>query len=287
MIIAHNQFDLLEKLICSLDDSRNDIYVHIDKKVKNFDFEHFENTVKHSKLVFTNKRFDITWGDYSQVMCEEELLKTAVANENPKNPYDYYHLISGSDLPIKSIDEICAFFDENKGKEFIHFTSDVVEKKAINRIRYYHFFRKKRNLFFKSVSQLLLIFQKMFGVNRLRKKDIKIQKGCNWFSITGNFAKYIVKNLPYYDKILKHSYCGDEIFVQTVFVNSPYKDNLYMPGCNDDHRACVRLVDWKRGNPYVWHSEDYDEIKASSCMFARKFNLNIDSEIVDKILFTL
>ena len=32
LIIAHDNFYTLEKLIKSIDDSRNDIYIHIDKK---------------------------------------------------------------------------------------------------------------------------------------------------------------------------------------------------------------------------------------------------------------
>ena len=36
MIIAHNEFDLLEILVRLLDDPRNDIYVHIDAKVKEY-----------------------------------------------------------------------------------------------------------------------------------------------------------------------------------------------------------------------------------------------------------
>ena len=39
MIIAHNEFDLLEILVRLLDDPRNDIYIHIDAKVKDFDFK--------------------------------------------------------------------------------------------------------------------------------------------------------------------------------------------------------------------------------------------------------
>ena len=42
MIIAHNEFDLLEILVRLLDDPRNDIYVHIDAKVKDFDFKSFQ-----------------------------------------------------------------------------------------------------------------------------------------------------------------------------------------------------------------------------------------------------
>ena len=44
MIIAHRQFDLLAKLITALDDERNDIFVHIDAKVRDFDFEKFKIT---------------------------------------------------------------------------------------------------------------------------------------------------------------------------------------------------------------------------------------------------
>ena len=41
LIMSHNDFYILEKLLRLLDDRRNDIYVHIDKKVKNFDFKYF------------------------------------------------------------------------------------------------------------------------------------------------------------------------------------------------------------------------------------------------------
>lgn len=34
MIIAHNDFDLLETLVRLLDDPRNDLYIHIDAKVQ-------------------------------------------------------------------------------------------------------------------------------------------------------------------------------------------------------------------------------------------------------------
>lgn len=34
LIMSHNDFYILEKLLRLLDDRRNDIYVHIDKKVK-------------------------------------------------------------------------------------------------------------------------------------------------------------------------------------------------------------------------------------------------------------
>jgi hypothetical protein len=284
MIIAHSQFELLEKLITALDDERNDIYVHIDAKVSGFDFERFAGVAKHSRVVFTPERIDVTWGDYSQVRCEMLLLKTAIDGENAEKPYDYYHLLSGADLPIKSNDGIHAFFDENAGKEFIHHTSDTVNERDAARIRYYHFFRHRRNFFNKLLGQLLLIPQKTAQFSRLPSNDFTVRKGSNWFSITGDFAHYIVANSDRYDFMFRNSYCGDEVFVQTVAANSEYAGRLFMPQCNDDHFACARLIDWERGNPYIWRTEDFDLIKSSPCMFARKFDLSVDSNIVDLIL---
>lgn len=283
MIIAHNQFELLERLIHKLDDKRNDLYIHIDAKVKDFDFEKFSSLTKYSRVIFTDERIDITWGDYSQVRCELLLLKTAVENESSSCPYSYFHLISGVDLPIKTNDEIHSFFEKNSGKEFVHYTSNTPDQLFENRIRYYHFFRKKRNLFYKIIAQVFLSVQKLFRVNRLKGTGIKVQKGCNWFSITGEFAHYIASNSEKYGAIFNYSYCADEVFIQTIAENSKFGKNLFMPNCNNNHYACARLIDWKRGNPYVFRKEDYELIKSSPCMFARKFDMNIDREIVDML----
>lgn len=282
MIIAHNQFELLEKLITALDDERNDIFVHIDAKVKDFEFGYFSSLCKYSRVVFTPERINVTWGDCSQIRTEMLLLKTAVENERKDEPYSCFHLLSGVDLPIKSNDEIHSFFEENSGKEFIHYTSDVVDDLAKVRLKYYHFFRRKRNTFYKVIAQIALKIQMFLGVNRI--KNIAVQKGCNWFSITGKFAHYIVDNLPKYEKVFRFSYCGDEVFIQTIAENSEFKNNLFMPVCNNNHFACARLIDWNRGNPYVFRESDFNEIMASPCMFARKFDLNVDRAIIDLIL---
>ena len=60
LIMSHNDFYILEKLLRLLDDRRNDIYVHIDKKVKNFDFKYFKKICKHSEVKFI-KRIKVYW----------------------------------------------------------------------------------------------------------------------------------------------------------------------------------------------------------------------------------
>lgn len=282
LIIAHDQFELLKILIKMLDDERNDIFVHIDSKVKDFDFNEFLKLPQFSRIYFTD-RISVTWGDFSQVKAELILLSKAVENENDENSYSYFHLLSGADLPIKTNDEIHKFFDENAGKEFIHFSSNEPSSSAQSRIRYYHIFRKKRNLFYKILAQIALKVQKALGVNRLKKNHLIVQKGTNWFSITHDFANYVVSKRNEIEKIFRYSYCCDEVFLQTMLVNSDFKNSLYMPDCNNDQLACARYIDWDRGNPYIFRTVDFEDLISSPAMFARKFSMETDKEIVYKI----
>ena len=66
-------------------------------------------------------------------------------------------------------------------------------------------------------------------------------------------------------------------------MDSPFKGNLYISGFENNYDACLRYIDWNRGTPYVFRNEDFDELMASDCMFARKFDAKIDQDIVDKI----
>ena len=58
LIMAHNEFDILEKLLLLLDDSRNDIYIHIDLKVKNFNFKYYKDLINKSKVEFIKRQND-------------------------------------------------------------------------------------------------------------------------------------------------------------------------------------------------------------------------------------
>lgn len=89
-----------------LDDSRNDIYLHLDKKWKLNLLDVY--IPKRAKLFFMKKRMDIRWGDISLIKLEFKLFQMAYEN----GPYLYYHLLSGVDLPIKSQDYIHEFFKE-------------------------------------------------------------------------------------------------------------------------------------------------------------------------------
>lgn len=282
LIMAHNEFDILEKQLILLDDCRNDIYIHIDKKVKDFNFDYYKNIVKNSNVYYT-KRIDVRWGDFSQIQCELILLKQALS----KN-YMYYHLISGVDMPLKTQDEIHDFFTNNKELEFVSFSTEQQAINVRNRVLQYHFMRwcrtrnKYVNYITSKINAVLNRFQNKINLKRKWDTNMKIQYGDNWFSITNNLAKYIISKEDWINKYFRYTSCADELFLQTIVYNSEFRDRLYKKEI-DNCTSCMRYIDWKRGEPYIFRKEDFQELVNSNQIFARKFSSKVDNEVINNL----
>lgn len=132
LIMAHNEFEVLKELLLALDDDRNDIYIHFDKKVKEIP----EIKLNKSNLYILENRIDVRWGHVSQIEAEYALFEEAFKS---KEQSVRYHLISGTHFPLKTQDELHTFFDRNSGKEILSFiyTNDYEVKMKLGR---YHFF---------------------------------------------------------------------------------------------------------------------------------------------------
>ena len=280
LIMAHTQPELLKKLLKMLDDERNDIYLHIDSKAKDYPLDEVAAVLQKSKCIFT-ERTDVKWGSYSQIHCEMVLLKEAVKTEHA-----YYHLLSGMDLPIKSQEQIFAFFEKYKGLEFVDEDGATISEAALSRVKYTHKFYGKAGSVKDILGALSVKGQKLLGVDKTQKYgNIIFQKGRNWFSITHGLAKLVVEKEDWIQEVFGQSVCGDELFLQTVARNSEYAEKI----CNPNTMPEVpdtRYIDWKRGsnnNPYVFREDDFEELKNALGLFARKFDLNVDKKIVEKL----
>ena len=281
LIIAHSNWWQLKKLIECLDSGTHDIYVHIDKKSKDFD------------------EFEVYWGGFSQVQVEMFLLKQAYTND-----YDYYHIISGADLPLKSNEEIDSFFEENNGKEFILYDEDALKgnPEISRRAKYYHFLQnyrrryaeKWKNSFFTFCERIFLVLQIVFGINRVKNLDWQIKYGSNWVSITDELVKVILENKDKITSVFSYTNCADELFIQTIAYNCGFKDYIFQPA--DKQAANLRCIDWSRGkngNPYTYRLKDIDMLipkiggRENLNLFARKFSETIDKGLIDEILVRL
>lgn len=268
-------------MINALDCEYNDIYVHIDKKVTGLEFKELYRCVQISTLN-VYQEIDVRWGGYSQVEVELFLLKNAISGN-----YVYYHLMSGSDLPIKNQKYIYNYFQENNGVEYVDFDKNILSEKIEIRIKYYYIFtdwKRSKNkiirILKKSTLFTFIYLQKILNFKNLNEKQI-YKKGSQWFSITHKCALFVLKNEDRIEHIYKYGCCVDEIFLQTLIYNSKFYKQIY--STNEKYNLAMRYIDWNHGEPYVFRKTDFRRLQNSKALFARKFDENIDGEIIDLI----
>ncbi len=115
------------------------------------------------------------------------------------------------------------------------------------------------------------------------KEQLKF--GSNWFSITHEFASYILENEDKINRCGKYTLCGDEVFLHSLIFNSIYSNNIYLDKdleTDINTRSNMRYIDWKRGSPYTFKEIDYEELIESDFLFARKFDVS-EMEVVKMI----
>lgn len=273
LVLAHGDVTGLIRLIKACDDQRNDIYIHYDKKFV-LDEEKL-NTVNQAATksrIFWVDRISVNWGGYSIIEAQLIMLREAV-----KNNYSYYHLVSGVDYPIKSQDYIHYFFEEHEGEEFIEFWD---RDDYYYRVKYYYPYQERigtytydiKTLTLRVLAKLNVFGQKLRRINRLKMFDVEWKIGSNWCSFSHSFAEYLLGKEEEIYEMFKEGVAVDELYLQTILWNSNFRDK------NSSVRS--RLIDWNRGNPYVWKLSDLDELMDSEAMFARKI---IDDDLIDAI----
>lgn len=275
LIIAHNEPDILATLLRLLDDGRNDIYLHIDRRAAAMRQRFAAYRPKRSGFVLLKDPLAVCWGDISQVEVEYRLFSAAAE----RGKYLYYHLLSGVDMPLRTQDAIHSFFEDNKGKEFVGFWQSSAHRRDLRRkvSRYYVFTRHlkdKHTLVHHLTSPLRNLFLLLQKVTCFRRSSdgYTFQKGSNWVSITDAFCRYLLSERPRIMRRMRHTLCPDEIFLQTVLWNSPFRAHIYNAGCDDLDRSTLRAIDWQRGSPYVWRADDLKELMDGPALFARKFS---------------
>lgn len=269
LLMLHHRKDLADLLLEAIDDARNDIYVHIDKKCKEFSFADLK--VKYAGLYEVKNRADVNWGGYSQIKCEIQLMKTAKRNGS----YAYYHLLQDASYPLKSQDEIHQFYDDNQGIEYIA----IDGYDFYDRIQYMHLFndlKLSKRLYDEAEYQSIKI-QKYIKYDRFKQFNMEFKKGFSLWSITDDLLSYVLSKEKLIKKMMKYSHCGDEIFMQVIAYNSPFKDKISYIDDNKQYSSSMWCTTWVledngiKRKKHNFELEDLSMLMDGSANFARKF----------------
>jgi hypothetical protein len=247
-----------------------DFYIHVDKKM---DINSHLFLAKIPNVYLIKDRVNVIWAGYKTV---EATLRSVKEIFNTGRNYDYVHLMSGQDYPIKSASYIHDFFEANKGKEFLLFEHfDEWAAESYPRIREYHF----TNYNFPGRYYFQWMMNKVLPA---RKSPLPMEYyGASMFwALTSNCLQYIIDLMEKngrFRRFMQFTWGSDEFIFQTLVLNSSFKTNVI----NDN----LLFLDRDKGasHPNVLTYSHLNEILDSNKLFARKFDLGKDVVILDSI----
>lgn len=273
LITAYKNKKNLLKLVKSFNDEMN-IYIHIDKKSEELNENDFDKL--NFKNLFVIKKYNVEWGSYSHLLAVIDLMNMAVMDD--KNTF--IHIISGEDYKLKSI----SYFNENFedcDKIFCTVTEcENLPKKIRERytkgIFNSYFYKGHKKV--KKINQIYTRIHENDSIGEFKY----IYKGMIWSSMPIEVTKFIldyVEHHPEYLYDLKHCIIPEEFFIQTIVMNSKYKNNVI--------KSNLRYTVWERRkygcNPDYLDEEDFDNIFNSNCIFMRKVDSEISKKLIKKV----
>lgn len=278
LMLAHKNPKQINLLLDALRHPAVDVFVHVDKKSKEI---RKRITQRPNVYILPEQQcVDVQWGKYSIVEATLQLIEAAVNWET--GGYDYYWLISGQDYPLCSAQSIIEFLEANLGSDFIECSPNEVFKKR-NDVYFFNALIGQK-LWQKALKTIWIYltggWERTFSVfKRKAPKGVNYWFGSAWWCLYCDTLKKVVEFLhecPDYVYFFNHSLCPDECFFQTIVMNLR---------CSENVRTYLHYVKWKKGanSPQILTIDDYYSLVASGKLMARKFDLDVDGEILRKL----
>lgn len=273
ILMVHKNPKQVLRLVERLKHPAFDIYIHVDKKV---DISEYQFLEKIPRVKFIKLRITCNWGGWSFTQAILQSLKEVVSyNQN----YDFVNLLSGQDYPVYSSSVIYEYFLPRIGTNFLHLEEkdSIWFAEALSRFEKFHLTDAK----FKGKYFIQKIINQ-FTKRRKFPNDMQFYGGSksSWWTISYECAIYLLNQLDNNEKLkkfFKYSWGTDEFVIASIIMNSEYSSNTR----NDN----LRYIEWPEGSahPKYLGINDLGAIINSKMIFARKFDITLDSVILDEL----
>lgn len=204
------------------------------------------------------------WGGYSLVEAELRGMKRLL---EMSKEWDYFINLSGQDFPLKSQEYIRDYLASHKDTQFMLCADQQAARPdTMNRVSHI-FVEAFRRIFPTWISRKFL-------------RDAKPFIGTQWKIVSRRFCEFVCHDpvADRFKRFYRHSFIADESFFQTVMMNG-FPRGLVV---NSD----LRTIDWIpdgdiKLRPRTFTALDEIKLTLSPDLFARKFDMNEDSQILD------
>ena len=296
LILAHKNPLQLGRMIERLDDGASKFFIHLDAKTP---IEPFAACLEGAHIRFIEPRERCVWGDFSIVRATIHLMEAASKEQG------IFILMSGQDYPIQSQGYINAFLENNKGFDFIEI--EPLEEKwkpkmVKDKLEHYHILHSEERGHSNCYAPFAhcSVFQKLRTLTHLLKGRLSLKNfrllcslpkrvapferqyaGSQFWAFSERtfyaVLNYIREHKAALEEYYKYTSSPDEIYFHSVLMNLVAKDSTIKL------KEQITYVNYFRKNN-VFVSEDFDKLTSEKGkLFARKFDTDIDIEILNKL----
>ena len=296
LILAHKNPLQLSRMIERLDDGASKFFIHLDAKTP---IEPFAACLEGAHIRFIDKRERCVWGDFSIVRATIHLMEAASKEQG------IFILMSGQDYPIQSQGYINDFLESNKGFDFIEI--EPLEEKwkpkmVKDKLEHYHILHSEERGHSNCYAPFAhcSVFQKLRTLThllkgRLSRKNFRLlcslpkrvapferqYAGSQFWAFSERtfygVLNYIRKHKAALEGYYKYTSSPDEIYFHSVLMDLVAKDSTIKL------KEQITYVNYFRKNN-VFVTEDFEKLtSAKGKLFARKFDTDIDIEILNKL----
>lgn len=264
LILVHRFPEQFKRMFRAIHVPGNQYLIHIDRNsgpALAADIAAFIAAYPNAAILPSRKAL---WGGYSLV--DAELRGMAQLLKMDAN-WKYFINLSGQDFPLKSQTYISDYLTAHDGTQFIRAVDQrLLRPDTMNRLDHY-FLEAFSRIFRTGIARQYLAYATPFI-------------GTQWKAVTRSFCDFVChdKRADRYKRFYRRTFIADEGFFQTVMKNE-FPDAFV---ANDD----LRTIDWVpdgdiKLRPKTFTVHDRMRLTLSPDLFARKFDSNEDSEILD------
>jgi Core-2/I-Branching enzyme len=270
LILVHRFPEQFKRLFRAIYHPNNHYLINVDKKsgIKLFrEIERFLSDFPNTYIIESGK---VVWGGYSMVQSELDGMNYLLdLNLN----WDFFINLSGQDFPLRTQVYIHDFLAKNKNSSFLEIANQATARPdTMNRIENY------------------------FSENDAGLSDITYKRpflpgvtsyiGGQWMILTRACCDFICHSseVKRFENFYRNTLIADESFFQTVMMNTSFSGHII----NDDKRAIIWIPEGTiKLRPKTFTKADLDFLLTGDNLFARKFDDNVDPNILAMLESTM
>lgn len=238
--------------------------IHVDTKATASTKKEIWQIVGEKPNVSLVSTYSVIYSEWALCQIELDAIRFLLDHHHS---WDLYINLSGQDYPLKNRDAI----EQDLSN---HYESNFINIKHLEECPAY--FRRRLQWFCFRLGDHLI----RTPLRRPPSRHFDISwHGSAWHILSRDFCEWLIKDekAKAISQFLKNVKMPNEFLMQALIMHSPFKDTLV-----PDYR---RKVIWRQRQPHpeVLRIQDLDEVLSSECLFARKFDEQIDRSLLEAI----